>query len=134
MPRNYDEMRDAEDRTFVMRDELFTIKRCRPEVIGEFTVMEKEYQENLKNLPDDDPVYPTIIAFAEKRLLLLIDDQNGAVSKWEALRDDPDNPITYGEIMDVSTWALELITGLPTMPPSPSAPGRGKAVASSKAE
>jgi hypothetical protein len=134
MPRNYDEMRDAEDRAFVMRGETFTVRRCRPEVLDDLLSMEKTYHEDLAALTPEDSPYPVIIGFAEKRLLMLIDDQNGAVSKWEALRNDPDNPVTYGEIMDVSTWAMEAITGLPTLPPSPSAPGRGKTAATSKAE
>jgi hypothetical protein len=127
MPRNYDEMRAAEDHTFIIRGESFTINRMRPEVMGEIEALEKDFTESEKT------TYQDVVNFAESRLKLLLDDQNGAVDRWDALRAKEEDPVTYGEIMDLSRWAVETITGLPTMPPAPSAPGRGKTAASSKA-
>ncbi len=128
MPRNYDEMRAAQDRDFTIGGETFTVKRCPMATMGELVEMEKIF------LAQEDVSYIDIAEFAEKRLRILIDDQNGAVSRWEALIASTENPVEYGEIVDVSKWAVELVTGLPTLPPSPSAVGRGKTAASSKDE
>jgi bifunctional N-acetylglucosamine-1-phosphate-uridyltransferase/glucosamine-1-phosphate-acetyltransferase GlmU-like protein len=127
MPRNYDEMREAQDRSFTIGGETFTVRRCGLGTMGELVEMEKEF------LAEDEVTYMDIADFAQKRLRILIDDQNGAVSRWEALIASEENPVEYGEIVDASKWAVELVTGLPTLPPSPSAPGPGKTSGSSKA-
>ncbi len=128
MPRNYDQMRDAQDRSFTISGETFTVRRCSLQTMGELVQIEKDFAAA------EDLTYLDIAEFAQKRLRMLIDDQNGAVSRWEALVADESNPVEYGEIVDASKWAVELVTGFPTMPPSPSVVGRGKTAASSKAE
>ncbi len=124
MPRNYDEMAQAEDRSFIIRGEKFTITRGSPELVGRVEALQKEFAESKA----DD--YETVVKFLEDRLLMLIDDQNGAAARWQKLRET--ESLSYGEIMDVSVWAVEVITGLPTMPPAPSQGGRGKTAGSSK--
>ncbi len=124
MPRNYDEMRQAEDRSFVMRGETFTLRRVPPEILTDLVEME--------NALGESATYADLVKFAEERLLMLIDDQNGATARWQAIRANADDPVTYGELMDVSRWAVTEITGLPTMPPSPSQPGATTRGSSSK--
>ena len=125
MPRNYDEMRDQQDLTFVIRGETFKLRRCRPEAFGQIEEIEKKFA--------DATTFEEISAINEERLMLLLDDGNGAIARWEKLRQSEDDPVTYGEITDISRWAVEEITGLPTMQPSPSEGGRGRTAASSKA-
>ncbi len=126
MPRNYDEIRDAEDRSFVIRGETFTLRRVRPEILTDLVEME--------NALGESATYADLVKFAEERLLLLIDDNNGAAARWQTIRENPDDPVTYGELMDVSRWAVTEIKGLPTMPPSPSQPGAKTSGSSSKAK
>lgn len=126
MPRNYDQMRDGEDHSFVIRGETFKLKRVRPAVLDQIDALQKEF------VASEADSYADVVAFSEKRLLLLIDDSNGALPRWKVLRDRDDDPVTYGEIMDVSRWAFEEVTGLPTMPPAPSQPGRGSTAPTSK--
>jgi hypothetical protein len=125
MPRNYDEMRDAEDRSFIIRGETFTLRRLKPEAMGRITEIEEKFA--------NATTFEEVTAINEERLMLFIDDANGAADRWAALRAKEDDPITYGEITDLSQWVVSQVTGLPTMPPSPSEAGRGKTAASSKA-
>ncbi len=125
MPRNYDEIAAAEDRSFIIRGEKFTITRGSPELVGKVEELQKKFAAS------DAEGYEDVIEFIEARLLMLIDDQNGAQARWKKLRET--ESISYGEIMDASLWAVEVITGLPTMPPAPSPGGGGKTAASSKA-
>jgi len=125
MPRNYDEIREQEDRTVIIRGETFTLRRCRPEALAEVVDMEEKFKK-AKTFQELAEIYQGIIAF-------LINDQNGAVERWNKLREDESDPITFGELKDLSTWAVEQITGVPTMQVSPSGAGPGKTAASSKA-
>jgi hypothetical protein len=125
MPRNYDEIREQEDRTFIIRGETFTLRRCRPEALGEIVEIEKKFEKA--------KTFQEVADINEERLIFLINDQNGAVERWQKIRADEENPVTYGEITDLSRWAVEQITGLPTMQASPSQGGPGTTAASSKA-
>ncbi len=118
-------MAAAEDRSFVMRGETFTITRGSPELVGRVEELQKKFASS------EAEGYEDVIEFIEARLLMLIDDQNGAVDRWKALRAK--EQISYGEIMDASLWAVEVITGLPTTQPAPSPAGPGKTGISSKA-
>ncbi len=124
MPRNYDEMRQAEDRSFVINGETFTLKRVKPDVLNDIVEMAKA-------LPEEAP-YSELYEFFQKQLLALVDFSNGDMARWEKARDDLSNPITYGEMQDLSRWATEVVTGLPTMPPTPSSPGARTSGSSSK--
>ena len=125
MPRNYDEIREQEDRTFIIRGETFTLRRCRPEALAAVVDIEKKF-EKAKTFQDVAEIH-------EERLVFMINDQNGAVERWNKIRADEDDPVTYAELTDLSTWAVEQITGLPTMQATPSGAGPGKTAASSKA-
>lgn len=124
MPRNYDEIRDKTDDSFIIRGQTFKLRRTSPEELGKVVALEREWREA-------ETTYEQDCAFFEKRFLMLIDDSNGAADRWKDLRAK--NEITYGEIVDLSIWASEQMTHLPTLRPSPSEPGPSKTAATSKA-
>jgi hypothetical protein len=126
-PRNYDELRDAEERSFVIRGETFQIRRGRPEMLGELTEAEDRFVKL------EAKGYPDILAFSEERLKLLLDPADDALARWDALRAREEDPVTYGEIIDISRWAVEAITRLPTRLAVPSDVGPGPIAASSTA-
>lgn len=125
MPINFDELAAQEDRDFIIRGEQFTLQHVRPEVMDEIDGLEEEY------LKIEDPKYSDIVKLAESRLRLMLDDGNGQVERWEELRARKDNPVTYGEIMALSRRALEIVSGVPTMPSEASTAGDGKTAESS---
>lgn len=125
MPRNYDQARDSEDHSFVIRGETFTLKRARPEDLAALIDAEEARTGKEK--------FSDAFAFAETRLLSLLDDSNGAVDRWQKIRADEANPVTFGEVMDLSNWAVTELTRLPTMQPSPSAAGPANTARTSKA-
>ncbi len=127
MPMNFDEIAAAEDRSFIIRGETFTIVRGSPELVGRVVAAERDHAAK----PEKDRSEDANLEFVQDRLFMLIDDSNGAVDRWKALRAKEE--IGYGEIIRVSNWALEILMGLPTLPPEPSPTGRGKTAASSKA-
>lgn len=126
MPLDLDALALQEDRGIIVRGETFTIPRHRPEVLDAIDALEKEYLAI-----EDTPSYPDVLAFVEGRLRLLLDDGNGQVEKYDALRTREENAIEYGEIISMSRAALEMVTRLPTQPPGPSQSGPGKTDTSS---
>lgn len=126
MPINYDEMQQTEDRAFIIRGETFQIPHIHPNVMTRLQEIEAKL--------DSVETHEQVLAIVEERLVLLLDDSNGSVERWQKLRADEANPVSYGEIMDISRRAVEMITGLPTMQPAPSVAGRGKTASSSKGE
>lgn len=127
MPINFDEIREKEDRAFIIRGETFTFQHVRPETMDEVDKLENEY------IALKEPKYSDLVKMAEDRLILLIDDGNGQVEKWRELRAQTADPIDYGEIMAISRHGLEVISGIPTLPSTNSGVGDGKTAASSKA-
>jgi hypothetical protein len=125
MPRNYDEIRDAEDLSFVIRGQTFRLKRARPEDLARLIDAEEARTGEEK--------FSDAFAFAEERLLALIDQSNGALEAWQNIRASETDPVTFGEVMDLSNWAVTELTRLPTLRPSPSEPGPSKTAATSKA-
>ena len=112
--RNYDEMRSTEEEeTFVIRGETFKLKRVRPEVMDELLTIENEF------LAKEDKTYSDIVAAGEAKLLLLLDESDDAINRWKALRERAEDPVTYREIMDISKWAFEVVSGFPTMQVAP---------------
>jgi hypothetical protein len=49
------------------------------------------------------------------------------------LLTDPGRPVPIGQVNALYEWLLEVTSGRPTQPPSPSEPGPGKTARSSKA-
>lgn len=121
--RSYSEMRAARDLEFEMCGENFKMRLVPARVITAWE--EREDKADLSNSTQ-------LIELANERIIECLEDQNGMVDRWKALGEREDGP-TYGELADLMRWVLEVQTGLPTPPPSPSAPGRGRTAASSKA-
>jgi hypothetical protein len=128
MPVDFDQIRDQEDREFVIRGEMFKIQRVRPEVMEEVTALEDVF------VAIEEPKYSDVVELAEKRLLLFLDDENGAVDRWKKLRERKVDPITYTEITEISRLVLEKATGLPTVRPPASGTGGGSTTGSSSGE
>jgi len=120
-PRDFDQDL-SEDLAFVIGGESFKMKYVRPEVLAAWEDEEvvQKSEEALKQMDD--------------RIKLFLDNSNGALERWDALRARDDNPVSMGQINDLLLWMVEVQSGRPTIPPSPSATGRGKTAASSKAE
>jgi len=109
----------AKEREFRVQDEVFKWRDVRPEVLSSFEV----------DTNGDDP--NAVWELMDRQILLFLDEEGH--ERWKALRAREDSPVTIGQINAVLTWLMEEQTGRPTEPPSPSAPGRGKTAASSKA-
>lgn len=123
MPRNYDEIRDGKDFTFVLRGETFKLKQASPEVLDQLDAIQTAFTA------DESTTYASVAKFAEDRLKLLL--ENGDTERWETLRTSVETPVAFWEITDISRWAFEQVTGVPTMQPSSSEDGPEKTVASS---
>jgi hypothetical protein len=120
MPRNFDQDK-SEDLEFVIAGETFKMKYVRPEVLASW-----------EDEPDAEKSEDALKQM-DNRIKLFLDDSNGALEKWDNLRQREDNPVTMGQINDLLLWMVEVQSGRPTIQPSPSATGRGKTAASSKA-
>jgi hypothetical protein len=107
---------------FVIGGETFKMKYVRPEVLAAWEDEEvvQKSEDALKQM--------------DERIKLFLDDSNGALERWDKLRARSDNPVSMGQINDLLLWMVEVQSGRPTIPPSPSVTGRGKTAASSKAE
>lgn len=119
MPRNFDQEL-SEDLEFVIAGETFKMKYVRPEVLAawEDEAAAEKSEGALKQMDD--------------RIKLFLDDSNGAIERWDKLRAREENPISMGQINDLLLWMVEVQSGRPTIPPSPSATGRGRTAASSR--
>ena len=120
MPRNFDEDRST-DMDFTVAGESFKMKYVRPEVLASW-----EDEEVAQNSED-------ALKQMDARIKLFLDDSNGGAKRWDELRAREENPVTMGQINDILLWMVEVQSGRPTTPPSPSDAGRGKTAASSKA-
>ncbi len=120
MPRDFDSER-YEDLEFIVAGESFKMKYVRPEVLAawEDEAAADKSEDALKQM--------------DARIKLFLDDSNGAIERWDKLRTREDNPISMGQINEILLWMVEVQSGRPTSVPSPSASGRGKTAASSKA-
>ncbi len=124
--RNYDEMANGgEDRTFLIRGETFKLKQVGPGVLDEMTALEEEFVKL------DTPKYSDISNLAEQKLVLLLDPADDALARWQALRAE--DKVGYKEIVDLSRWAFEVVTGFPTRLLEASQAGAGSTAASSTA-
>ena len=109
----------AKDREFRVQDQTFTWRDVRPEVLSSFEI----------DTNGNDP--NAVWELMDRQILLFLPEDEH--ERWTELRARDKEPVTIGQINAVLTWLMEEQTGRPTEPPSPSAPGRGKTAASSKA-
>lgn len=117
MARNFDELL-AEDRTFIVRGQTFTWRDVRPEVLTSLGQIDTEKPDEIWASQDDQ-----ILNF------LVPEDHE----RWQNLRARAEEPVTIAQFNAVLEYLVEQQTDRPTQTPSPSATGRGKTVASSKA-
>lgn len=118
MPRNFDELL-SQDRTFIVRGETFTWRDVRPEVLTE-----------LSGIDEEDPKAAWEALDRQIMLFIVPEDHE----RWMRLRAREDEPITVRQLGAIFEYLVGEQTDRPTQTPSPSVPGPGKTVRSSKAE
>jgi hypothetical protein len=120
MPRDFDQ-EFSQDLEFKIAGESFKMRYVRPEVLASWE------DESVSEKSED------AIKKIDERIKLFLDQSNGSGERWDSLRVREENPVTMGQLNAVLMWMVEVQSGRPTPPPSPSAPGRGKTAASSGA-
>ena len=116
MPRNFDEL-IAEDLSFVVGGETFTMLYVRPEVLAAW-----EDEE------DPETALESLIQANEKIKLFLKESDH---ARFDALRAREENPVTSEQLNALLRWMIEVQTGRPTEPLSPSDSGPGSTEATS---
>lgn len=115
--KNFDEML-SQDRDFTVAGETFQWRNVRPEVLTSFESAGEGDADATWRLMDDQ-----ILLFLHKN------DHE----RWRELRAREENPVTIAQLNAILVWLMEEQTGRPTVPSSPSDPGRGRTAATSKA-
>ena len=119
--KNFDEML-PKDREFTVGGETFHWRDVRPEVLTSF-----EPSANGSGPEDANAAWRLM---DDQILLFIAKDEE---QKWRDLRAREDQPVTIAQLNAILIWLMEEQTGRPTEPSSPSAPGRGRTAATSKA-
>lgn len=102
--------RDAEERSFKLGGETFTIRPAvRPETLAAAA-----------RVTTDSGVADDIEAFDEL-ILGFLEDEGRA--RYETLRRREEDPVTFTDLMEVAAWMVEVNSGRPTVQPSPSSAG-----------
>ena len=117
--KDFDEML-ATDREFTVGGETFHWRDVRPEVLTSF-----EPSENGGG--DENATWRLM----DDQILLFIAAEEH--DRWRELRVRDDRPVTIAQLNAILLWLMEEQTGRPTVPSSPSVPGRGQTAATSKA-
>ncbi len=121
MSKNFDEMLPT-DREFTVGGETFHWRDVRPEVLTSF-----EPSRN-GDSPDDDNAAWRLM---DDQILLFIEPAEA--DRWREVRARDTQPVTIAQLNAILLWLMEEQTGRPTQAPSPSASGRTKTSATSKA-
>ncbi len=122
MPRNFDEMRKQRDLGFVVGDQAFTLHMMPLDMIGVWTE-----REDKVDLTDQAQFQQMCI----DRVADAVADGNGSEERWRELCKSKQSP-SYGELLELSKWAWEAQSELPTMALEASAQQRGSSGAKSK--
>ena len=122
MLRDFDQEFVAEDLEFKIGGESFKMAYVRPEVLAAWE------DEDVPEKSAD------ALVSTDTRIKMFLEPSNGAAERWDALRAREENPVTMGQLNAVLLWMVEVQSGRPTEPPSPSASGRGRTERSSKGE
>lgn len=133
--KNFDDML-AKDRDFTVAGETFQWRNVRPEVLTSF-----ESSPSEEDVPDNASDEEKIAAKLrnDNAAWRLMDDQillflhKNDHERWRELRAREENPVTIAQLNAILVWLMEEQTGRPTVPSSPSDPGRGRTAATSKA-
>jgi hypothetical protein len=122
LPRNFDELLNDDDLEFIIGGEKFTMIYVRPEVLAAIAADADD--------ADDKPFSQTLADNdAQIKLFLRPEDHE----RWDALRAREENPVTQRQLNELITYLVEVQTGRPTLPPSPSPPGAGATAPTSSA-
>lgn len=117
--QNFDELHQAQDMSFVIKGETFTMQWVKPEILAEF---------------EDEDTADSALASLEKLDGLLVKFLiPGDVDRWKALRERDEDPVTFAQLKAILRWMVEAQSNRPTETPSRSARGRGRVAASSGA-
>lgn len=122
--KNYDEIREnrKEDLQFILGGQVFNVRQLPFTIMGVW--VEREDKVDASNQQEFQQMLVDRVADA-------VDDGNGSVDRWRALCGGPDAP-SYGELLELFRWVLEVQSSLPTTAPEPSAPGVGTTAGSSR--
>lgn len=120
--KNFDDLLAA-DHTFTVRGVTFTWREVKPEVL---TMMGRTL-ENVNDEEDPNAGWTAI----DEQILIFLDPSDH--DKWKELRARDEQPVTIKQINAILDYLIAEQTDRPTQTPSPSAPGRGRTAASSKA-
>lgn len=118
---NFDDLL-SQDHTFTVRGQTFGWREVKPEVLSTMG-------ESLTKVNDDDPLAGWV-AIDEQILLFLVPEDH---EKWKTLRAREEDPITIKQLTAILDYLVGEQSDRPTQTPSPSAVGRGRTAASSKA-
>lgn len=124
MPVDFDARRESLDRDIVIRGEKFTVQLVAPATMDEFERIQSEATERKGNI-----TWAELAESFAARIRLMIDDENGAVDRFDALLAG--NKIAYAELKEMCNTVVEMATDLPTTPPSGSGSGAGRSAVSS---
>lgn len=116
MARNFDDLLEK-DQSFTVRGEKFTYQDVKPEILTAFEVNTNGKKE------DEDTVWEVLDA---QIMLFILPEQH---DRWKELRAREKDPVTIHQLTEILKWLMEVQTGRPTIPPSPSASGRGRSAA-----
>lgn len=120
--RDFDDML-TKDREFTVGGETFHWRDVRPEVLTSF-----QPSENGSG-GEEDPNH--VWKLLDDQVLLFLEPEDH--DRWGSLRARDDKPVTIAQLNAILQWLMEEQTGRPTIQPSPSAPGRGRTAATSRA-
>lgn len=119
--KNFDEML-AQDREFTVGGETFHWCYRTPEALVAFDPVASVDMES-------DNAGIQII---DNRIMQFLSDSDQ--ERWREVRSRTEEPlITLGQLKEIAEWLLEVQSERPTQAPSPSASGRAKTAATSKA-
>jgi len=123
MSRNFDELL-APDHTFTVRGQTFSWKEVRPEVLSAMGIALGKVE--------DDGEDPNVgwAAIDDQILLFIVPEDH---EKWRELRSREEDPVTIKQLNAILDYLIGEQSDRPTQTPSPSASGRGRTAASSKA-
>lgn len=119
--KNFDELL-APDHTFTVRGVTFTWKEVRPEVLSAMG-------QALTNVNDEDA--DAGWGAIDDQIILFLDPSDH--DKWKELRAREEEPVTIKQINAILDYLIGEQSDRPTQTPSPSASGRGRTAATSKA-
>lgn len=122
----------VEDREFEIGGELF---KWRYPYWEEFAdQLDKDIASVNAQSNGGDPVQDTVRAGYESfidRIPMFLDPENDSHKRWRALAKRKTSPVPHYMFRELYEWLLEVTSGRPTEPPSPSENGPGQTASTS---